>query len=195
MKKVFNITLAIFGLVLAESSFAQDNKSGIYLTDSAFVNNQLTLSIDCNVEKHRIKLNDFFDKSYIEVIHEGKTYKYYKKEIFGYKTCDGKSFRFVNNEHYEILARDIITIYSLKVFTSISGSKLPQDVTKYFFSTSYKSELIPLTLLNLKKAFPSNHKFHDWLDMQFKSDDELNMYDSFHNKYKINHLLEESLKN
>lgn len=194
MKTIIKTSFAILGLLFAKPSFAQDIRSGIYLTDSAFVNNQLTLAIDCKTEKHKIKLNDFFNKPFIEVIHEGKSYKYNKKDIFGFRTCDGKDFRFVNNDHYEILSKDVITIYTITAMVNIPGAKLPQEVSKYFFSINYKSALTPLTLLNLKKEFPTNHKFHDSLDMQFKSDDELVMYDSFHKKYKVNHLLEESLK-
>ena len=51
---------------------------------------------------------------------------------------------------------------------------------------------MPLTMENLKKAFPENHKFHDDLTAQFKNDKELMAYDSFHKKTKLNHLLEMS---
>ncbi len=152
MKTIIKISSAILVLLLfAEPLFAQEIKSGIYLTDTAFLNNQLALAIDCDTEKHKIKLNDFFNKPYIEVIHEGKSHKYNKKDIFGFRTCDGKDFRFVNNDHYEILTKDVITIYSITVMANTPSSKIPQEITKYSFSISYKSALIPLTLSNLKK--------------------------------------------
>ncbi len=48
----------------------------------------------------------------------------------------------------------------------------------YYFSSSASSEVKELTLTNLKKAFPDNHKFHDALDAEFKSDSELALYDT-----------------
>jgi hypothetical protein len=44
-------------------------------------------------------------------------------------------------------------------------------------------------MANLKAAFPTNHKFHDELDANFKSDKELTAYDSFHKMYKVDHIL------
>ena len=60
-----------------------------------------------------------------------------------------------------------------------------------FFSIGGETPL-PLTMENLKKAFPDNHKFHDALTAQFKNDSELAAFDSFHKKSKLNHLLEMS---
>ena len=67
------------------------------------------------------------------------------------------------------------------MITGVSTERL----LTYYFSTS--PEAIPqlLTKENLKLAFPNNHKFHDELDAQFKSDDELFNYDDFHKMYKI----------
>ncbi len=65
---------------------------------------------------------------------------------------------------------------------------------KYFFTTSSSDVLQPLTLYNLKKAYPDNHPFHDALDANFKQDKELVAYDDFHKMYKIDHLLEMNSK-
>ena len=57
------------------------------------------------------------------------------------------------------------------------------------------NELALIDLIsNINKTFPDNHKFHNLLDMQFKSDDELIEYDRFHKCYKINQILKSSLE-
>ena len=60
---------------------------------------------------------------------------------------------------------------------------------KYFFTTSANDGLLPLTKMELKKAFPANHPFHDALDENFKEDKELINYDDFHKMYKVSWLI------
>ncbi|MDZ4710131.1 MAG: DUF305 domain-containing protein [Saprospiraceae bacterium] len=60
---------------------------------------------------------------------------------------------------------------------------------KYFFTTASSDVLTPLTKMNLKKVFSTNHSFHDALDANFTKDEELINYDDFHKMYKINRLL------
>src|SRR5438128_1140960 len=77
--------------------------------------------------------------------------------------ADGRSFRTVGSHRYEILeARDLV-IYSTDVI--VRKGTLEKA---YFFSVGPKGEILPLTILNLKNAFPDNHVFHDSLDMMFK---------------------------
>jgi len=51
-----------------------------------------------------------------------------------------------------------------------------------------------LTKMNLKKAYPENHGFHDVLDTNFKEDKELTSYDEYHKMYKINWILKNNTK-
>jgi len=82
----------------------------------------------------------------------------------------------------------LVTIYKYQ-HPSHSPKEAEKYAPKYFFTTSSSDVLQPLTKNDLKKAFPNNHKFHDALDAQFKSDDGLNVYDNFHKMYKVNWLL------
>ena len=59
----------------------------------------------------------------------------------------------------------------------------------YFFSVGPNGDMLPLTIVNLKKAFPDNHTFHDSLDMMFKNDSQLTKYDDFHKMFKVTRLL------
>jgi hypothetical protein len=59
---------------------------------------------------------------------------------------------------------------------------------EYFFSVSPDGVLQPLTIENLKNAFPDDHHFHYSIDANFKSDRELMAYDKFQKCYKIKYL-------
>ena len=70
----------------------------------------------------------------------------------------------------------------------------PGAVAKYFFSKGLDEDIIPLTLRNLKEAFPENHKFHDSLDANFSGNKPVSSYDDFHKTYKVNRILEVSFQ-
>jgi hypothetical protein len=180
----------LFFLLAGVSGFAQ-NGSGVYASAEDFTRQQLTLAIDCKTEKHKIKLNDFASKPYIEVIHQGKPHRFEKSQIFGFRLCDGKVFRFVDGRHYRLLnPTEQILLYKEEI---PAMGKNPGK-TSYYFSKGAALPVMPLTLQNLKAGFADNHAFHDALDAQFKTDEGLAAYDSYHKMYKINHLLESSEK-
>jgi hypothetical protein len=182
---------ALFFLLVGVSGFAQNDSSGVYASAEDFTNQKLTLASDCKTEKHRIKLNDFAGKSYIEVIHQGEPHRFEKSEIFGYRQCDGNVFRFVSGKHYRLLnPTERVLLYK----SEISPIGKNPGKTTYYFSKDAASAALPLTLRNLKAGFPDNHAFHDALDAQFKTDEGLAAYDSYHKMYKINHLLKSSEK-
>ena len=170
--------------------FASAQNSGVYLSASDFASGKLTYEINCSTEKHKIKLNELLNQDYITVIHDKQSHKLQKKEIFGYKDCDNLVYRFAGNTHYVILnPTENILLYK----HTIDASKNQKAEVHYYFSVSGAGEVQTLTLMNLKKAFPDNHKLHDALDAEFKSDDQLAQYDSFHKMYKVNRLYTASL--
>ena len=157
--------------------------SGIYLNWKDYRNKKLTFEINCLTSKHKINTHEFLSKPYIDVTHQGIKHRFKKDFIFGYRDCDGKDFRFFDNKECRILENDSITIYVIQVpKTKGKGFKL---VPEYYFSSKIGDVILPLNILNLKNAYPVNHKFHDMLDIQ----SDLSEYDSFHKMYKINHLL------
>jgi len=191
MKKNF-ISIALSGgfIILNFSAFAQKDSSGIYKTANDFQQGKLLYAINYKTEKHKINSDILFNDKEIKVKHEGTTYTLLKSETYGYKSTKGEDFRFVDNKTYKILnAGEPLLIY---VYQHPSHS--PKEAGKYppmyYFSTDASSVLQPLTKANLKAAFPDNHKFHDALDAQFRNDDELSAYDSFHKMYKLNRIWE-----
>lgn len=94
-----------------------------------------------------------------------------------------------NNQNYKAInSGEAIVIYKY-AHLSHTPKEAEKYAPTYFFVTSASDELIPLSKMNLKKAFPTNHPFHDALDENFKEDKELINYDEFHKMYKINWLL------
>lgn len=88
---------------------------------------------------------------------------------------------------------DPITIYKY-VHAAHSPKEAEKYAPKYFFTTSSSDVLQELTKMNLKKAFPDNHAFHDALDVNFKEDKELINYDDFHKMYKLCRVYKSTVK-
>ena len=96
------------------------------------------------------------------------------------------------NEEYKIEEVRSITIYSLQ--ESAPSGKSFRWINVYYFSSTPDDEIKPLTIENLKFAFPDNHKFHDTLNETFKDNVSVSEYDTFHKMFKVNHTYEMSLK-
>lgn len=168
-------------------------QSGLYLTVEDFQNGKLTLPNTCG-KSHKIRLKNFWGSRYLEVVHEGQKYRFHKDSIFAYQDCKGKVFRFFKHysNEYRLLENKNIAIYSMEE-TDTRGKGIKR-VTHYFFSTSLKEPIVPLTMENVKNAFPKNHKLHDELDKYFIRDEELVVYDNRHKAFRINHVLESVLE-
>lgn len=187
-----NICIAAFllTLFLPKLLIAQKDSSGVYLTAADFQQRKLAYAINCNTEQHKIKLNDFFGKSYITVKHFDSSYKLSKKQIFGYKTCNNEIVRFLNKKELVLLNPDeAILIYKHVVSRPAKGQT---NVTNYYFSKDALSPAQSLTITNVKKAFPDNHAFHMKLDEMFKYNTELAAYDDFHKMYKLNWIFKQT---
>ncbi len=182
----------IFQMLIAISVFSQKDTSGIYFTSDDFVNQRLSYAINCKTQKHRISADLIFRDKIVSVKHNDTVYTFQQDSVYAARYCDNSIVRFSNHQQYPLLNPDeTILIYKV---VSGSGHKVSPVVTKYFFSNGAKDGIRELTLHNIKKSFPDNHKFHNLLDMQFKSDDELAEYDFYHKCYKINQILKTSLE-
>ncbi len=182
--------LFLSGIFSLSTLFAFAQNSGVYLSASDFAAGKLAYEINCSTEKHKIKLNEFLNQDYITVVHNKQSHKLQKKEIFGFKDCDNLTYRFTGNSQYVMLnPTEKILLYK----HTIDASKNQKAETHYYFSVSGADEMQALTLMNLKKAYPENHKLHDALDAESKTDDELAGYDSFHKVYKVNRVYTSSI--
>ena len=168
---------------------AQDNNYGIYKSAEDYKNGKLSCEISA-ASKGKIKLHDFFSGKYVDVITYGKNYRFCEDSIFGYRDSKKEDFRFYKtyDKEYRILENKDIVVYLGSARISHYNDKHIQFGPAYFFSKTADSPVLPLTILNLKRAFPENLKFHDMLDMEFGNTQEINPSDIF----KINQLLNQT---
>ena len=176
-------------LAIGTTAAAATRTSGIYLTAVDYQKAQLTSEGDCKSKAHSIELHDVLNKPYIDVTHEGDRHRYLKSELFGFRSCEGADYRFVGDKEYQIL--EAKTLYIYRTVRSETRGKSITNVAAYYFSVGGAGDVLALTALNLKQAFPANHKFHDSLDAAFPSGG-LEQYDDFHKMFKVNRLLEAS---
>ncbi len=177
----------LFSLLLSTAAFAQNDKSGVYLTFDDYLNNKLSYEINCATEKHTIRLNEFLNESYITVVHNGVSTKLNKVNIYGVVSCTEPLARFQNNEHFHFAEKGGVWIFYKEV--SVSEGKGSKMERRYYFSKKGDGKLMELTAENLKAAFPENHKLHDMIDAN--SANNINQYDTFHKMFRVNHFLKE----
>lgn len=194
MKKSKYLVLLTSGLLTVSMVMAQKDSSGIYKTASDFKQRKLSYAINYKLEKHKIKDNLLFNSAELKVKHGDETYTLPKSETYGYRSTRGEDFRFVDNKEYKILnPGEPLLIYVYR-HSSHSPKENSKYLPMYYFSTDAYSAPKSLTKANLKAAFPDNHKFHDAMDAQFKSDQELREYDRFHKMYKLNWIIKNDIK-
>lgn len=193
-KKIISIVLAGSLSALTFTAFSQKDSSGIYMTANDFKNKNLSFAVNSKTEKHKINADIFLNDEDIKVKHHDTTYTFKKSEVYGYKTLAGKTIRLYDNKELEVLNPDEqILIYKYTITTQ-QPKATPVVMVRYFFTRDAANPPVELTKDNLKKASPENHKFHDALDENFKTDEELISYDKFHHAYKLNWLLQETTK-
>lgn len=188
MKKIFLLaSLAAFQLVSVK---AQTPQSGIYLSEAAFETNKLSYAVNDESETNKIRFNEFLDKPYITVRHNGEKIKMFKGDIFAYKNKD----KIVFTRHltsYNFVEKGVIWIFYKDQNVAL-GKGIIRD-RSYYYAVAGKGEIMPLTRNNLKESFAGYNLFHNFLDAQFRKDEDLSLYDSYAKKYKVNHLLEKTI--
>ena len=172
----------------------QARTSGIYLSAADFQHGKLTLPVNCNVGRSRVRMNDFLGRAHITVIHSGRKYIFLKDTIFGLRSCEGHDFRLFHRRLFEIEELKSVIIYRHIFTESGGGTKGARQVVKYYFSTGIEATILPLTRTALEETFPHNAKLHDLLEAQFHGGrDDVSTYDSFHHMFKINRVLQAAI--
>jgi len=186
MKAKINTLIPILLGVSATLGFSQGGNNGIYLTHNDYVKQKLTLACNCETEKQKIVAEVMFHPKELVVKNNGKTHRFLKDSVYAVRNCDGSVIRIYDNSEFPLInPNEPIMIYKV---TSGGGGKGGSPVVNYFFSKDAKSRIHDLTILNLKKAFHDNLKFLEALDIEFKSDAELSMFDAFNKIHKLNHV-------
>ena len=168
-------------------------RAGVFITAADYEQGRLASPVECASSTRPIARDVFTKAQILELRGHGATpgTRYQRSDVFGFRACDGSDVRFVNGESYRIERATPLYLYERERRVRVRrGSLLIRD---YFFSMAAADSVRPLTLLALKTAYPSNHRYHDLLDLAFRSDDELMRYDDFHHEYRVAHLLRTTL--
>src|SRR6516164_1392873 len=179
--------LAAFIFSPATSALATPETSGVYLTAAEYQEGRLAFEGDCGSKTHKLALHDVLNKSYVDVTHESEKRRYAKSDLFGFRACDGRDYRFGSNLEYRILEARELYIYSRDI--TVNEGRTSRTVLEFYFSVGANGQIKALTLENLKQAVPENHRFHDWLDATLSAGRNLAEYDEFHKMFKVNRLL------
>ncbi len=193
MKNIRTLILLLF--ISASNVFAQNHivTSGIFLTAEDFQNNKLIEEEECKKDHEDFKKHDFFTRESFDVIYKGKKKAFLKSNIFAYKDCNNKTWRFYNNKEYEIVEKLGIFVYKLSKVV-LNGITVEKDAV-FYFSKDLTGEIKQLTNDNLKAEFAENKEFRRLVDEELKSDvpdKAAHSYDFAHKMYKVNYLLIQS---
>ncbi|HTB07288.1 MAG TPA: hypothetical protein VK806_10085 [Bacteroidia bacterium] len=198
MKNISILFIAL--LIISRLGFAQTTPrtilySGIYKTAQDFKDGKLSFPMNCDSASGRMKLHHFVSGKYVSITKNKINYKLSKDSIFGYRNCKGQDYRFFENHSYEYQiaeAKSIVIYLALLADPTYTGKGIKLAPT-YFFSKTLNSDIMPLTMSNLKLAFAGNTKFCNMLDGEIKSDKDLSVYDETYKMYRINYLLSQSI--
>jgi hypothetical protein len=190
--KISKIIFALILFAISESGLRaqvkKETAAGLFVTASDFQQQKLTYQVDCNNPNDKIKANTFFGSSTGYVLCNGEKHIFNKKDVYGYRNCQNKSYRFYNGDAYQLM--DTLYFYIYYKYAPAESPKGREMIKKdeYFFSVLPDGVLQALTIENLKNAFPDNHNFHYSIDANFKLDRDLMAYDKFQKCYKIKYL-------
>lgn len=168
------------------TSNAQIECSGVYLTAHDFVAGNLIPATDGR-PRSRDAEEQVLNSKYIFVNHGDYHYKMNVRDVYALQSCEGEIVRVYNDGYYTLLnPGEKILLY---VVLCNPVSKGDVFIRKYFFSKDAGSEIVGLTLDNLKAAFSDNQSFLNVINIQFSSDSDLYTYDDFNKCYKVNSAL------
>ncbi|HXU27683.1 MAG TPA: hypothetical protein VN698_10655 [Bacteroidia bacterium] len=185
-------TICIFVFVSAHL-IAQTVSSGVYLTINDYKSNKLAEEVECKkTSKEVFKKHDFFAKSSFVVVNKGVKTTYLKKDIYAYRDCENRVWRFYKNHEYEILEAKKIYVYALDKIV-LNGIAVEKDPI-YYFSDGANGEIKKLTTSNLKAAYPNNQRLYSLLDAYVKTNEGLKGFDATRNTYIVNYLYGEAIK-
>jgi len=182
MKNILIAVCICFGVLHARAQQA----IGLYLTQNDFAANTLSYQVNTPGNTGKIKWNYLFNAGKIKVVHNDTKHLLDKKAVYGFADSKGRHYRFVNDIAYRVLDTAGFCMYEHLERPAGKGYQAP--VVKHYFSTGTADAIQPLTIHNLKRAFPENTTFRYWLDAGFKSDKELLAYDSFEKMYKLKYI-------
>jgi hypothetical protein len=190
--KTIKLMISIFIMAsFSQKTIAGTQTTGLYLTSEDYINHKLSFETDGS-NGNSIRLNGFFESGNVVVIYNGKKQVLSKNEVFGYRS-NNQDYRYFNNKAYKILdIKDFYIYSSLKLIQQGKGLK---RVEAYFYSSTVKSAVEPLSIKNLQNTYAENPKFKYMVEAEFSSDNALVQYDAAIKEYKLKYIFEQSAQN
>ncbi|MBO9199580.1 MULTISPECIES: hypothetical protein [Niastella] len=111
----------------------------------------------------------------------------------GHLSASAQHNRVYHKEQFQVVDTTAFYLYYQNKNVVPVGGKGMYRANLYFFSTAADSPIIPLTIENLKKAYPASTAFHYALDAYFNSDRQLMSYDEYAKMYKLKYLFLQTL--
>jgi hypothetical protein len=110
-----------------------------------------------------------------------------------YLQSPAQSNRSYHKEKFQVVDTTAFYLYTQNKNVVPPGGKGMYRANLYFFSTNADSPILPLTIENLKSAYPANNAFHYALDAYFNSERQLMAYDVYTKMYKLKYLFLQTL--
>jgi len=169
----------------------QSDSSGVYMNVVDFHRDRLSYGCDCRTSKHSIKTGSVFNNKFLSVTIGSQRFKVPRDSIYGYRTCDRKTYRIFEDKDYRVVSTVKIYLYYSEAEFNAGLSASIED--RFFFSVTAISEIHPLTKAHLKTAYHDYPKFLELMDKEFQNDTELHKFDKVLKKYRLVSLFEKSL--
>jgi|GEM_PF-1155332 len=170
----------------AQEKDTDTSVAGIYRSYQDFMSGTLSYSVNCSMEKQKIRFHDLMQKPFVDVFHKGEKIRLFKGELFGYQDCHGNMFRFYCNREYQLAEIRGIGIYFMEEDIPYGTSFIRERI--FYFTATPDGPLFPLTFQNLTRTFSGNQKFLQLLNTEIKKESDLCFYDYEHGTFKINYL-------
>src|SRR6516162_9681576 len=136
-KPVFVLISVVFSIGASDQA-ANSKISGVYLTAADYEATQLSFQGVCGSAAHKLELHDVLNKPYVDVTHDHEKRRYPKNDLFGFRACDGRDYRFGGSLEYQILEAKELYIYTRDVW--ISRGKTSYTSHEYYFSAGRKAK-------------------------------------------------------
>lgn len=184
-------------LVLCGLPIQAQRQCGIYRTVSDFGKQQISIPGNSKYGKKAIQVSDFFLRPYVYIKTDSGKIKVHEDSLYAVQDYKGNIFRIWNRRAYLLLDTGKLKIYSysyigtVKIRTSRWVRFEQKPMTDYYFSMEDTSEIIPLTVINVRLALLTNKKLDALLKSSYPNDAVLQSHEN--NQFEINQFISKNI--
>jgi hypothetical protein len=176
----FNNIILISFVSFSLSFFAQGKGISVFSTSKEMFNTETKFS---GIKSLRLAL---WSDSIVLVSQDKNKIKLDSKSVWGYQSKGAIIYRIYKNDFYKISQADSL---SMCIYTKKSGK-----YTKYYFSKSADSEILPLYKSILKQNYSTNQCFIQKIENELKWYEDPNVFEKSSGTYRIINFLKDCQK-